>query len=203
MIDKKYTVYKHTSPSGKCYIGITSTKPQYRWWYGKGYSNNPYFYRAIQKYGWDNFQHDILFTGLTKEEAEQKEIELIAFYNSTNIKYGYNIKAGGNHKGTYAQRTKDLISKKAKERYMDKNNNPMFGRTHTVEARENISKNHKIPVCQYSLNNEYIKTYESAKDASIETGINAGNIGSCCKFRNKTAGGYIWRYAHDELREAI
>lgn len=28
-----YTVYKHTSPSGKCYIGITLTKPEYRWRY--------------------------------------------------------------------------------------------------------------------------------------------------------------------------
>lgn len=34
---KSYTVYKHTSPSGKVYIGITCRKPEYRWNHGKGY----------------------------------------------------------------------------------------------------------------------------------------------------------------------
>ena len=34
---RKYTVYKHTSPSGKVYIGITCRKPKYRWNNGKGY----------------------------------------------------------------------------------------------------------------------------------------------------------------------
>lgn len=32
-----YTVYKHTSPSGKVYIGITKKKPEYRWNHGRGY----------------------------------------------------------------------------------------------------------------------------------------------------------------------
>ena len=32
-----YTVYKHISPSGKVYIGITKRKPEYRWNKGKGY----------------------------------------------------------------------------------------------------------------------------------------------------------------------
>ena len=32
-----FTIYKHTSPSGRCYIGITKYKPKYRWNNGKGY----------------------------------------------------------------------------------------------------------------------------------------------------------------------
>lgn len=50
----------HISPSNKRYIGITSQKPEIRWANGKGYSYNKHFYRAIQKYGWDNFEHRIL-----------------------------------------------------------------------------------------------------------------------------------------------
>ena len=96
--DKNFKVYMHTSPNNKRYIGITSQRPKRRWGKdGYGYVGNGYFYRAIQKYGWDNFQHEILFDGLTKEEAEQKEIELIAFYDSTDPSKGFNITAGGGY----------------------------------------------------------------------------------------------------------
>ena len=81
----RYFVYKHTSPSNKVYIGITQLNPEYRWNNGKGYIKNQYFYRAIQKYGWDNFKHEILFSGLTKQEACNKEIELIALSISISV----------------------------------------------------------------------------------------------------------------------
>lgn len=55
-----YTVYMHVSPSGKRYIGITSQKVEKRWANGKGYKTQQYFYRAIKKYGWNNFQHIIV-----------------------------------------------------------------------------------------------------------------------------------------------
>lgn len=90
-----FCVYKHTSPNGKVYIGITSLNPIRRWNNGKGYSSQPYFFRAILKYGWDNFNHEILFSDLTKEEACQKEVELIKSYKSNGSKYGYNISSGG------------------------------------------------------------------------------------------------------------
>lgn len=95
--EKKFFVYKHTSPSGKVYIGITSRNPKRRWKHGSGYSNNPYFTHAIQKYGWENFKHEILYEGLSKEEACEKEIELIKKYDSTNHNKGYNITIGGEY----------------------------------------------------------------------------------------------------------
>lgn len=90
-----YSVYKHETPSGKVYIGITKQKPIDRWLNGKGYAQQPRFYNAILKYGWDNIKHEVLFTGLTREEAEQKEVELIAQYKSDQRAYGYNIDHGG------------------------------------------------------------------------------------------------------------
>lgn len=97
--NKRYVVYKHTSPNGKCYIGITrQSPPEKRWGYkGNGYCDNEHFSRAISKYSWENIKHEILFTNLTKEEAEQKEIELIAFYDSMNPDKGYNMTPGGNY----------------------------------------------------------------------------------------------------------
>lgn len=90
-----YKVYKHTFPNGKVYIGITSQKPKSRWANGKGYQDNKRMYNAIKKYGWNNIKHEILFTGLTQEQAFEKEIELIAEYDSTKFDKGYNISHGG------------------------------------------------------------------------------------------------------------
>lgn len=93
--DTKYTVYKHTAPNGKVYIGITKQKPEYRWNNGNGYKDNEHFYRAIRRYDWKNIKHEILETGLTKEQACNREIELIAKYDSTNPDKGYNNTMGG------------------------------------------------------------------------------------------------------------
>lgn len=90
-----YTVYKHTTPCGKVYIGITKQNPVKRWLNGKGYQKQEYFYNAILKYGWDNIKHEILFSGLTRSAAEQKEKELICQYDSTNRLKGYNVSTGG------------------------------------------------------------------------------------------------------------
>lgn len=90
-----YTVYKHTTPSGKVYIGITKQKPEQRWENGNGYQSNKHFYSAIQKYGWDNIEHEIVENGLTKQQACDLEIELIAEYHATDPRYGYNISTGG------------------------------------------------------------------------------------------------------------
>lgn len=98
--NKKWCVYEHVFPNGKRYIGITSKRPKARWQNGQGYmnKNNP-MYRAIQKYGWDNIEHNILFTNLTQIEACEIEQELIAKYKTNVYKYGsqygYNLTDGG------------------------------------------------------------------------------------------------------------
>ena len=71
--ERTYTVYEHVSPSNKRYFGITSMNVKRRWSNGHGYKHNPYFYRAIQKYGWDNFHHNILFENLSADDAKEKE----------------------------------------------------------------------------------------------------------------------------------
>lgn len=93
---KNYTVYKHIAPNGKIYIGQTGQKnPKRRWQRGEGYKPNAHFYSAIQKYGWDNIEHEIVATGLTKKEADWLEKYLIAFYETTDRTKGYNNTKGG------------------------------------------------------------------------------------------------------------
>lgn len=96
MEEHNYTVYMHKNKiNGKVYIGVTKVNVYIRWAKGNGYKNNKLFYNDILKYNWNNFEHILLFEHLTKEEAEQKEIELINQYKSNKKKYGYNINKGG------------------------------------------------------------------------------------------------------------
>ena len=77
MNDRTWTVYIHTNNiNGKKYVGITSRDVKLRWQNGLGYKKC-YFANAIQKYGWDNFSHEIVYENLSKEEAFLKEKELI------------------------------------------------------------------------------------------------------------------------------
>ena len=97
--NRHFVVYMHTSPNNKRYIGITRQNPPEKRWgsNGCGYNENEYFWRAIKKYGWQNFRHEILLDGLTEKEAKQKEIELIAFYDLTDPNKGFNVTPGGDY----------------------------------------------------------------------------------------------------------
>lgn len=90
-----YSVYVHIFPNDKKYFGITSKEPKKRWNYGVGYRDQPVIYHAIKKYGWNNVKHIILYENLTKEQACNKEKELIRKFNTTNRKNGYNVSFGG------------------------------------------------------------------------------------------------------------
>lgn len=90
-----YTVYEHVAPNGKRYIGITRQRPEDRWRGGSGYSSQTLFYRAIKKYGWGSFTHNIVASGLSQEDAERMEIALIDKHRSNESSYGYNADMGG------------------------------------------------------------------------------------------------------------
>lgn len=96
-MEKKYFIYKHTNKiNGKVYIGQTCQKPEKRWQNGlSAYSHNQHFYNAIKKYGWNNFEHEILLENLTQKEMEYWEDYYIEFYESRNPEKGYNIMKGG------------------------------------------------------------------------------------------------------------
>lgn len=180
-----FVVYEHKNIlDNKRYIGITCQKVNRRWRNGKSYQHNPHFYNAIQKYGWNNFEHIVLFNNLTKEEAEQKEIELIALYNSTNSNYGYNIENGGNHKGKMAESTKEKLRK------------INIGRKLSEDTIIKLRNQHNISVYQYDNNGKLIKKWKSIREASRQTNINCSSIVHCLKKKpnHKTAGGFLWSY---------
>lgn len=148
MEERAYIVYKHTSPSGKVYIGITKQDPQRRWQGGIGYKQHPHFARAIEKYGWNNFSHEIVTDGLTKEEAQNKERELIRELNATDRNYGYNMTFGGEVGAKFTDEVKEKISKSLIEYFKDENarkasSNRATGRKHSEETKKKMSETHK------------------------------------------------------------
>ena len=105
-----YCVYIHINKiNKKVYIGLTNQRPQDRWKNGNGYSNQV-FGRAIEKYGWDNFEHFILFENLSLEEANQQEQFLIQLFDSTNLNKGYNQTTGGTCFSHLSEQAKQKIS---------------------------------------------------------------------------------------------
>ncbi len=84
-----YIVYKHTSPSGKCYIGITNNYAYRSKQHQQNDSACTQFKQAIDTYGWENFTHEILYEFVTRDVAEKLEIFEIMKHNSL-FPNGYN-----------------------------------------------------------------------------------------------------------------
>lgn len=138
MSTKKYTVYKHTSPDGKVYIGCTGDDPENRW--RKGYSHNLEFANDIDEMGWDNFKHEVISSDIDEEEAYILEKELIHKYDSTNSKRGYNKSAGGKINSGMI-RSEEYISRMSESLRGEKH--PMYGKHHTEESKRKMSESTK------------------------------------------------------------
>jgi group I intron endonuclease len=124
-----WTVYCHENIiNGKRYVGITSRQISDRWRDGKGYHN--YFGNAIKKYGWNNFDHVILFNDVTEKFAKSKEKELINLFNC-RYPHGYNLTDGGD--GNCGWHPSDETKKKISENQIGKHHH-----LHTEETKEKI-----------------------------------------------------------------
>ena len=182
----------HISPNGKKYVGITNQSPEERWRGGKGYCRNEYFYRAILKYGWDNFQHIVLMSGLSEEEANLEEERLIRELDLTNPQKGYNLHTGGlHHKVSNA--TREKMSKSQTGKFAGEKN-PFYGKTHSEEV---LQKFRKRVEC-YSLKGEYLRSFESIKAASQFCKCDNSGIAKACKKENSQYAGYQWKYEDSE-----
>lgn len=196
---KKYIVYKHTNKTnGKVYIGITCQKSEKRWMNGYGYRRNDHFFKSILKYGWDNFEHEILYENLEKMQAELLEISLIRFYDSTNPDKGYNIRVGGSASDCSDETRKKISESNKGRKFSDEHKRKLSeshkGYTVLPETRKKISESfkghpywggggHKQPVVCVETGVEY-ESYGEASDhldASISCVYNAVKRGHACK----------------------
>ena len=158
-MDKTFIVYKHENKiNGKRYYGLTCQKPQNRWRNnGKAYKGSPRFYNAIQKYGWNNFEHKILIHGLTEEQAKRWESKLILKYKTNVEGIGYNLTNGGEfnqlseetkvkigkaNKKNMENGVREKIKESLKDRDFKGEKNPYYGKHHSEEIKRKMSENH-------------------------------------------------------------
>ncbi len=183
---KVYCIYMHRNKiNNKMYIGQTcQNPPTKRWLRGEGYQHCSKFYHAIQKYGWDNFEHIILERNLTLEQANVKEKFYIQFYNS--IQNGYNIKLGGS-KGALTKEHKQKIKKSNQKVFKEK-----------FQSQEYCNKMRQIRIKTQGKQIQCIETgqiFASQTLAAEWCGLKTStSISRCCNGERKAAGGYHWRF---------
>lgn len=180
-----YTVYIHRNKiNNKTYIGITKQKPEDRWREGLGYKTQKKFWKAIQKYGWNNFEHIIFSTNLSEKEASLLEQDLIKKFDS--IKNGYNVSPGGSTTN-HSQET------------LEKMRQSMLGKKCSEQTKEKISSSqyhNNVKIKVYCL--EKNKIYNSITEASKDTGIDKSSITRVCNGKQKTAGKFHWSFANEK-----
>lgn len=220
-----YCVYVHTNKTnGKKYVGQTvyGDNPNKRWSNGNRYKYNTHFWSAIQKYGWDNFEHEVVASNLTLSEANNFEELLIKTLDTMDQDNGYNLTSGGGarllseetkqrisnaHKGKkLSESTKRKIGDASRGRnvgrkYTESTLQKMRGNTnwkrkHSEESKRKMqdSSPNKKAVLQKDKNGNVLNQYNSLASASRATGISFKTISSCCHHYIKISGGFIWEF---------
>lgn len=208
-MEKKYIVYQHISPSEKKYIGITSQSTKRRWRNGEGYKNNEHFYNAILKYGWENFKHEILFEGLSKEKAEEIEKKLIMKLDTTNPSKGYNLRDGGGSNGGFNEEQRKRMSEARKGKGCGKRNPNIGEKISKAKKGHKVSDDTKSKISE-TLKGRYVgkdnptskpikcietgETFDCARDACKKYNINPSNMCSHLKGRKKSVNKLHFEY---------
>ncbi len=185
-----WSIYKHTTPNGKVYVGLTSQNPIIRWNSGHGYDHQ-LFGKAVRKYGWSSIKHEVVASGLSKQQAIDMEVELILRCRSMEPAFGYNVMPGGECGGSVlgrrmSEETKAKMSLGARARWqdpergghrqspewIDKRRQAWIGRRETLEHKEKLRKANSKPVICIETGIEY----ESGGHAARALGGSHSNL---------------------------
>lgn len=173
-----YSLYRHTFPNGKMYIGITKKTPvDRRWQNGKGYCHQPKMAHAITKYGWVTVRHDVLLVNLTEQEATKRKI------------------GEANRQKNYPGNPEVLRTYVSQHGAWNKGK-PLSGehlRKITEERQRRCNKS--IWACDPHTH-EVVLTFVSCTAAAKFFCVSKEVISRCAHGGRKTAAGYEWRYAN-------
>lgn len=191
----KYVLYEHRNKlNGKRYIGVTNNITKR--WCGKGkhYDGCPYFWAAIQKYGWDNFEHKVLIYDLTREEASRLEKHFIERFRTRDKAFGYNLAEGGVDAPTmlgkhHSNETKAKLRKAA------------LGRVISDEQRKKHSEHMKgLMVGSKNWMSKPVRcintgeVFESQRIAAKAKNISQSKICLCCQGKRSHTHVLMWEY---------
>lgn len=202
----RYVIYKLTSPSNKIYIGQSiNLRRRFYSYTSCDIKNGAKIGNAIRKYGFENFQVDVLFD----IKPSNRSIIILNMMEKYFIKKydcvfcGYNSRDGGeNSLHSMDSILKMRIAKSITSDYTRmKMSMAQIGRKLSDERKIQNSNIRKIPICQFDLNGVFIQEWDCAKNASLHFGLNPSTVSKCCngdKYRH-TAGGYIWKFKNNNI----
>ena len=158
------------------YVGQTCMSVTRRCQHGKKYKPGTIIREAFDLYGEDGLVCIILEEGLTKEEANEREIFWIG-YLGTLYPNGMNLEIGGKHS------PKNVRS-------LEKYHITMKGQRLN---RPDQSKR----VQQFTKDGQFVKEYLSVSEAARQTKIDRRSISKCCDGidKYKSAGNFVWKFA--------
>lgn len=206
-----YRVYLITNlVNGKKYVGITHNSIEQRFQEHLAKSRckngNWKLHRALRKYGFDNFNFEILVK--IRKISDKKKLDeilnnlekyYIEKYNSYH--FGYNLTKGGDgsldfHHSEKTKKKMCITRQNMSEEYKEllRQRIKTIKNLHRFKKGEFVPK-HYIKVEQYDTDGNYIKTYNSIREAANAfNSSESSNIISVCKGRRKTAFGFFWKY---------
>lgn len=157
----KWLIYKHTlnvecEHFGWSYIGQTCQSTNRRWRTdGTGYicytkaGELTVFAKAILKYGWENFTHEVIEDNInTIEEANARERYWVSFYHTyvndpDCAGYNMTIGGGGSYGYKHSENTKKYIKQKVTAAFPEGRageKHSMYGKRLSEETKQKISK---------------------------------------------------------------
>ena len=182
-----YTVYLHVNKiNNKKYFGQTCQKLTDRWARGSTYRNSKHLYSAIQKYGWESFNHFIIADKLTKEEADSLEVKLIQAYDT--IRSGYNICQGG--AGVMMGRKHSL---ETKQKIRECRKNQVFSKESQKRKAETIL-GFKYQYIEVTFHDGNTRKYQLVTDIADELGFDRGHINKCLNGKRKSHNKCMFNY---------
>lgn len=210
-------IYKITNKlNQKSYIGKTEKNVEERWKThcydaNKGIFNNRPLYSAINKYGKENFQIELI-EEVDSDFLTNREIYWINFYNT--YKAGYNATLGGEGKCHYnydeilllfqqGKSNKEIVKELGCCIGTVVDALKTFGIKSTIDKEKSVEKSSKI-VSQYDIESNFIQSFPSCAAAarylieerqlnlSMCKGMSA-HIGKVIRGERKMAYGFIWK----------
>lgn len=160
----------------------------------KNKGHNIHLQRAWDKYGKDNFRFEVLEYVEDHDKLNEIETKWISEYNASNNKYGYNIQSeGGSPRGS----VKSEEAKRKQSIAVSGKGNGMYGKTHTDEIKMKLAELRSIPIVQLDLSGNFIREWESVKNAADYFKINRTPITCVLRKKTFTSCGYIWVYKEE------
>ena len=180
-----YTYMVTNKSNGKVYVGSHS-------WKGEGLDPNYYgsgtaIKRAVEKYGKENFQVEVLYYYSTVEECRKDEERILTEYNVRDCPHSYNLK-----NSAIGMTSEDMTEEIRKKMSESKKGKPV-----PDESLKNIlqaNNDRKTPLVAIQKATGKVKIFESQNECSRVLGINLGNVNDCLKGRQKTCKGYFIKY---------